>query len=58
MEPKGQLLLIDEKTKDEIYGSLKKVLLIMQITTSDPKVLLMQLSVSNQYQDPVIGELR
>lgn len=30
----------------------ERVLLTMQITTSDPKALLMQYSVSNQYQDP------
>ncbi|CAN1844528.1 Phospholipid-transporting ATPase 2 [Linum perenne] len=36
-EPKGQLLLIDGKTKDEVSRSLERVLLTMRITTSEPK---------------------
>ncbi|CAN1844518.1 Phospholipid-transporting ATPase 2 [Linum perenne] len=37
-EPKGQLLLIDGKTKDEVSRSLERVLLTMRITTSEPKI--------------------
>ena len=37
-EPKGQLLLIDGKTEDEVRRSLERVLLTMTITTSEPKV--------------------
>ncbi|KAM3697466.1 hypothetical protein ACJW31_06G114300 [Castanea mollissima] len=36
-EPKGQLLLIDGKTEDEVQQSLERVLLTMRITTSEPK---------------------
>ncbi|KAK7814953.1 phospholipid-transporting atpase 2 [Quercus suber] len=36
-EPKGQLLLIDGKTEDEVRQSLERVLLTMRITTSEPK---------------------
>lgn len=36
-EPKGQLLLIDGKTEDEVCRSLERVLRTMQITTSEPK---------------------
>ncbi|RXH90418.1 hypothetical protein DVH24_035182 [Malus domestica] len=36
-EPKGQLLLIDGKTEDEVRRSLERVLLTMRITTSEPK---------------------
>ncbi|EXB44626.1 Phospholipid-transporting ATPase 2 [Morus notabilis] len=36
-EPKGQLLLIDGKTEDEVRTSLERVLLTMRITTSEPK---------------------
>ncbi|KAH7576968.1 hypothetical protein JRO89_XS01G0184100 [Xanthoceras sorbifolium] len=36
-EPKGQLLLIDGKTEDEVCTSLERVLLTMRITTSEPK---------------------
>ncbi|XP_021894272.1 phospholipid-transporting ATPase 2 [Carica papaya] len=36
-KPKGQLLLIDGKTEDEVYQSLERVLLTMRITTSEPK---------------------
>ncbi|OWM78666.1 hypothetical protein CDL15_Pgr002837 [Punica granatum] len=36
-EPKGQLLLINGKTKDEVHRSLERVLLTMRITTSEPK---------------------
>ncbi|KAI6673019.1 hypothetical protein NL676_000925 [Syzygium grande] len=36
-EPKGQLLLIDGKTKDEVCRSLERVLLTMRITSSEPK---------------------
>ncbi|KAF8007990.1 hypothetical protein BT93_K1858 [Corymbia citriodora subsp. variegata] len=36
-EPKGQLLLIDGKTKDEVSRSLERVLLTMRITSSEPK---------------------
>ncbi|KDP24096.1 hypothetical protein JCGZ_25753 [Jatropha curcas] len=36
-EPKGQLLLIDGKTEDEVSRSLERVLLTMRITTSEPK---------------------
>lgn len=39
-EPKGQLLLIDGKTEDEVRRSLERVLLTMRITTSEPKVQL------------------
>ena len=39
-EPKGQLLLIDGKTEDEVRISLERVLLTMRITTSEPKVIL------------------
>ncbi|KAB2611661.1 phospholipid-transporting ATPase 2 [Pyrus ussuriensis x Pyrus communis] len=35
--PKGQLLLIDGKTEDEVRRSLERVLLTMRITTSEPK---------------------
>lgn len=37
-EPKGQLLLIDGKTEDEVRRSLERVLLTMKTTTSEPKV--------------------
>ncbi|XP_010556845.1 PREDICTED: phospholipid-transporting ATPase 2 [Tarenaya hassleriana] len=36
-EPKGQLLLIDGKTEEEVCRSLERVLLTMRITTSEPK---------------------
>ncbi|OVA00359.1 Cation-transporting P-type ATPase [Macleaya cordata] len=36
-EPKGQLLLINGKTEDEVFRSLERVLLTMRITTSEPK---------------------
>ncbi|KAF7805959.1 phospholipid-transporting ATPase 2 isoform X1 [Senna tora] len=36
-EPKGQLLSIDGKTKDEVRRSLERVLLTMRTTTSEPK---------------------
>ncbi|KAF2290280.1 hypothetical protein GH714_007501 [Hevea brasiliensis] len=36
-EPKGQLLLIDGKTEDEVSRSFERVLLTMRITTSEPK---------------------
>lgn len=36
-EPKGQLLLIDGKTEDEVRRSLERVLLTMKTTTSEPK---------------------
>ncbi|KAI4363845.1 hypothetical protein MLD38_020012 [Melastoma candidum] len=36
-EPKGQLLMIDGKTEDEVCRSLERVLLTMRITTSEPK---------------------
>ncbi|XP_065873586.1 phospholipid-transporting ATPase 2 isoform X2 [Euphorbia lathyris] len=36
-EPKGQLLLLDGKTEDEVSRSLERVLLTMRITTSEPK---------------------
>ncbi|KAM7493378.1 hypothetical protein LguiB_027987 [Lonicera macranthoides] len=36
-EPKGQLLLINGKTEDEVCRSLERVLLTMRITNSEPK---------------------
>ncbi|CAO2826079.1 unnamed protein product [Amaranthus hypochondriacus] len=36
-EPKGQLLLIDGKTVDEVSRSLERVLLTMRVTTAEPK---------------------
>ncbi|KAL3655625.1 Alanine aminotransferase 2 [Castilleja foliolosa] len=36
-EPKGQLLMIDGKTEDEVSRSLERVLLTMRITNSEPK---------------------
>ncbi|KAK6140891.1 hypothetical protein DH2020_025353 [Rehmannia glutinosa] len=36
-EPKGQLLMIDGKTGDEVSRSLERVLLTMRITNSEPK---------------------
>ncbi|ESQ44577.1 hypothetical protein EUTSA_v10003135mg [Eutrema salsugineum] len=36
-EPKGQLLLIDGKTEDDVSRSLERVLLTMRITASEPK---------------------
>lgn len=36
-EPKGQLLIIDGKTQDEVCRSLERVLLTMRITGSEPK---------------------
>lgn len=36
-EPKGQLLLINGKTEDEVLNSLERVLLTMRITPSEPK---------------------
>ncbi|XP_016901740.1 phospholipid-transporting ATPase 2 isoform X2 [Cucumis melo] len=36
-EPKGQLLLIDGKTEDEVCRSLERVVLTMRTTTSEPK---------------------
>ncbi|XP_052178422.1 phospholipid-transporting ATPase 2 isoform X3 [Diospyros lotus] len=36
-EPKGQLLLINGKTEDEVCRSLERVLLTMRITESEPK---------------------
>lgn len=38
-EPKGQLLLIDGKTEDEVCRSLERVVLTMKTTTSEPKVM-------------------
>lgn len=37
-EPKGQLLMIDGKTKEDVSRSLERVLLTMRITASEPKV--------------------
>ena len=37
-EPKGQLLLINGRTEDEVLRSLERVLLTMRIATSEPKV--------------------
>lgn len=37
-EPKGQLLLINGKTDDEVCRSLERVLLTMRTTNSEPKV--------------------
>lgn len=37
-EPKGQLLLIDGKTEEDVSRSLERVLLTMRTTTSEPKV--------------------
>ncbi|XP_047337355.1 phospholipid-transporting ATPase 2 isoform X2 [Impatiens glandulifera] len=36
-EPKGQLLLINGKTEDEVCRSLERVLLTMRITNSEPR---------------------
>nr|VDD24989.1 unnamed protein product [Brassica oleracea] len=36
-EPKGQLLLIDGKTEEDVSRSLERVLLTMRTTTSEPK---------------------
>ncbi|XP_049936477.1 phospholipid-transporting ATPase 2 isoform X2 [Nymphaea colorata] len=36
-EPKGQLLLINGRTEDEVARSLERVLLTMRISTSEPK---------------------
>ncbi|XP_026411858.1 phospholipid-transporting ATPase 2-like [Papaver somniferum] len=36
-EPRGQLLMINGKTVDEVSRSLERVLLTMRITTSEPK---------------------
>ncbi|KAG6425308.1 hypothetical protein SASPL_115736 [Salvia splendens] len=36
-EPKGQLLIIDGKTEDEVCRSLERVLLTTRITESEPK---------------------
>ncbi|KAL6556644.1 Alanine aminotransferase 2 [Orobanche gracilis] len=36
-EPKGQLLMIDGKTEDEVCRGLDRVLLTMKITNSEPK---------------------
>ncbi|CAH2046506.1 unnamed protein product [Thlaspi arvense] len=36
-EPKGQLLLIDGKTEEDVSRSLERVLLTMRITASEPK---------------------
>ncbi|XP_077216644.1 phospholipid-transporting ATPase 2-like isoform X1 [Tasmannia lanceolata] len=36
-EPKGQLLLINGKSEDEVCRSIERVLLTMKITTSEPK---------------------
>ncbi|KAI8010568.1 Phospholipid-transporting ATPase 2 [Camellia lanceoleosa] len=36
-EPKGQLLLINGKTEDEVCRSLERVLLTMRITNAEPK---------------------
>ncbi|KAG8641360.1 hypothetical protein MANES_13G143600v8 [Manihot esculenta] len=53
-EPKGQLLLIDGKTEDEISRSLERVLLTMRITTSEPK--LVELLKSCDYRTLAIGD--
>lgn len=37
-EPKGQLLIIDGKTEDEVSRSLERVLLTTRITETEPKV--------------------
>lgn len=37
-EPKGQLLLINGRTEDEVGQSLERVLLTMRITNAEPKV--------------------
>ncbi|EYU20392.1 hypothetical protein ABFS82_01G016500 [Erythranthe guttata] len=36
-EPKGQLLMVDGKTEDEVCRSLERVLLTMRITNTEPK---------------------
>ncbi|KAK4485891.1 hypothetical protein RD792_008542 [Penstemon davidsonii] len=36
-EPKGQLLMINGKTEDEVCRNLERVLLTMRITSSEPK---------------------
>ncbi|KAL6976134.1 Alanine aminotransferase 2 [Sarracenia purpurea var. burkii] len=36
-EPKGQILLVNGKTEDEVCRSLERVLLTMKITSSEPK---------------------
>ncbi|EOA14661.1 hypothetical protein CARUB_v10027927mg [Capsella rubella] len=36
-EPKGQLLMIDGKTEEDVSRSLERVLLTMRITASEPK---------------------
>lgn len=38
-EPKGQLLIVDGKTEDEVHRSLERVLLTMRNTSSEPKDL-------------------
>lgn len=40
-EPKGQLLMIDGKTEEDVSRSLERVLLTMRITASEPKVHLL-----------------
>jgi len=37
-EPKGQLLMIDGKTEEDVSRSFERVLLTMRITASEPKV--------------------
>ncbi|XP_049935990.1 phospholipid-transporting ATPase 2-like isoform X2 [Nymphaea colorata] len=37
-EPKGQLLLINGRTEDEVARSLERVLLTLRISTLEPKV--------------------
>ncbi|KAF7843990.1 Phospholipid-transporting ATPase 2 [Senna tora] len=54
IEPKGQLLSIDGKTKDEVRRSLERVLLTMRKTTSEPK--LVELLKSCDYRTLAIGD--
>ncbi|KVH91592.1 hypothetical protein Ccrd_006383 [Cynara cardunculus var. scolymus] len=39
VEPKGQLLLVNGKTEDDVCRNLERVLLTMRITKSEPKLL-------------------
>lgn len=51
IEPKGQLLLIDGKTEDEVCRNLERVLRTMRITTSEPKVLLIHVCINLKSSD-------
>lgn len=56
IKPKGQFLLIDGKTEDDVHRSLVRVSrLTMRIMTSEPKVQLVYLLIVILYSDEFKG---